>query len=296
MTVTEGVIVWLAATILVSLISATDNGSRFSLFACVVLLPLPELTTAPLPIKVVIAFLVIVLFVGTVDFVFGRRPLTFQGRISYIFGWLLLADTNCRKPAPRRLDTSGALQILCALACGAVAILAWPLVETLSQVTRYFARGILAAIIVLSLAELTSGFVRLASAASASALPPVHDSPYKSRTLSEFWSGRWNLVMASWLKRHCFLPLRRYGAALALAATFAVSACFHAYLFASVDWSIALSWASFFLLQPLLLLVERKINVKKWPPLLARLWTISTLILVLPLLLGPFLIIFGTSL
>jgi hypothetical protein len=101
--------------------------------------------------------------------------------------------------------------------------------------------------------------------------------------------------MASWLKRNCFFPFRRYGAALALAATFAVSAGFHAYLFAFVDWSIALSWASFFLLQPLLLFVEREIRVKSWPTVLARVWVMSTLILLLPLLLSPFLIIFQTS-
>lgn len=296
MTVLEAVIVWFAAATMVSAIASTEKGSRLSLFVSVVLLPLPLLTAGAPPAKVAVSFLVLVLFVGAVDFACGRRPLTFRRRISYIVGWLFLVDTTCSRSAPRRVPIIGVLQILSALACGTVAIITWPLAETLCPLGRYFARGFLAAVVVLSLAELTTGLARLVSAALAIRLPPVHDAPYLSRTIGEFWGDRWNLTMASWLKRHCFLPLRRYGASHALIATFAASAGFHAYLFASVDWSIAFSWALFFLLQPLLLFIERSINVKSWPAPLAHVWTISSLILLLPLLLSPFLIMFETSL
>lgn len=102
--------------------------------------------------------------------------------------------------------------------------------------------------------------------------------------------------MGRWLKRHCFSPLRRRGAKVALVGTFAASADFHAYLFASVDWLSALSWATFFMVQPLMLLLERGLGVRYWPLPLAHRWTTGVLLLLLPLLLRPFLFLFHTSL
>ena len=58
----------------------------------------------------------------------------------------------------------------------------------------------------------------------------------------------------------------------------------HAYLVAAV---IPMPWMvpAFFLAQPLLLLVERHMTVRRWPQLAARTWTIATLTALLPLLL-----------
>jgi hypothetical protein len=82
----------------------------------------------------------------------------------------------------------------------------------------------------------------------------------------------------------------------ALFATFGASAALHAYLIGIIDVWAALSWAMFFLAQPVLILIERKLRVRRWPPVGSRAWTITSLSLLLPLLLNPLLPLFNTSL
>lgn len=287
---------WLTTAIAVSAMAQTPTGSYAALLSAALLAPLPALVLASPILKVVFAFLVIVLFVSATDFAFGPRPGTFLGRLAHVFGTLFFVDSTQIKTLPTHLDRLGAAQAVCALlAVGAVVAL-WPHTEALGTVARYIVRSLLSAVVVLALAELTTGLVRLVSAASGASLPPVHDAPYLSRTLNEFWTRRWNLATGSWLRRHCFSPLKRRGAVLALTGTFMASAVLHAYLFITVDLIVALTWAAFFLAQPPLLLVERRLRVRFWPLGLARIWTIAVLVSLLPLLLSPFLSIFKTSL
>jgi hypothetical protein len=260
------------------------------------LVPLPVLVIGSPVAKVMTAFVVVVLFVGSMDFAFGPRPITFPARVAHIFGFLLLIDTTQIKVLPKRFDGRAAAQIFAGLAAAGVVIVLWPVTEAFLPTLRYILRSIFSAVIVLAFAEMSSGLVRFVSAALGASLPPVHDAPYLSRTVGEFWTRRWNLATGSWLRRHCFSPLKQHGAMFALAGTFAASAALHAYLFMAVDPMIALSWTAFFMVQPPLLLAERRLHVRRWPVALARIWTIGILVLLLPLLLPPFLFAFHTSL
>jgi hypothetical protein len=77
---------------------------------------------------------------------------------------------------------------------------------------------------------------------------------------------------------------------LALFTLFGVSAAIHVYLIASV---VPARWmamcVAFFLSQPVLIIVERRLRVRTWPTQAARMWTFTLLIALLPLLLAPLL-------
>lgn len=60
-------------------------------------------------------------------------------------------------------------------------------------------------------------------------VPPVHDRPWRSRTLAEFWGQRWNRVFGDWFREICFRPLQRRPV-LAVATAFAVSGLMHEFL------------------------------------------------------------------
>jgi hypothetical protein len=64
-----------------------------------------------------------------------------------------------------------------------------------------------------------------------------------------------------------FAPLARRGIALALFAAFFASAVSHTLLayMAMVRWKISLVCGAFFVVQPLLILAERRMNVRRWP-------------------------------
>jgi len=126
--------------------------------------------------------------------------------------------------------------------------------------------------------------------------PPMHDAPYLSRTLREFWGIRWNKIVGGWLKEHCYTPLaiqgrRRRG----IAAAFAMSGLIHCYLVvAAIDWRWCAPMAAFFLLQIPLIWVEDRLRIRHRPAVIGHIWTISTLLIASPLLTEPFLDAFQT--
>ena len=117
----------------------------------------------------------------------------------------------------------------------------------------------------------------------------MHADPILSKTLSEFWSERWNLSIHRLLYEHTFLPLaRRAGVLAGVLGAFAASACLHFWFaVAAAGWAMALSIGAFFLLQGVLVIVERRIGVRRWHPLAQRAWTVGSVLVPLPLLLEP---------
>ena len=71
-------------------------------------------------------------------------------------------------------------------------------------------------------------------------------------------------------------------------AAFGVSAVLHVYI---VSIALGPAWAipsgAFFMLQPVLLAVERALRVGAWPASLRRLWTVVMLVLTAPLFVEP---------
>jgi len=115
---------------------------------------------------------------------------------------------------------------------------------------------------------------------------PLFEEPFKSTSLSDFWSRRWNLAFVE-MDRILFLkPLsRRFGARTAIFLVFLVSGLLHDIC---ISYSAGAGWGLpflYFALQGGLVAYERRAEVeKKWPLLLRRIWTWLCLLLPLPLL------------
>ncbi len=139
--------------------------------------------------------------------------------------------------------------------------------------------------------EVVAGTARVGWGAVGISPPPIHEAPYLSRSISEFWTARWNKVVGTWLRHNLHVPLARRGWPKAgVAAAFAVSAAIHAYLvLPSLGWRPAAWMGGFFVAQILLVWAERALGVRSWRAAPARAWTLGALLLVSPLFCEPLL-------
>jgi hypothetical protein len=290
MSIVAGIALWVSAWIGISAIARTAVGARLSAVLVLAVLPLPWLVHAPYPHRVMLAFAFACLFLSAVDFAAGRRPATFAARLRYVLGFCALIDSTTAVNVDRHFDRGAVRRIVIDLCAGALAAASWIAASALPATLRIPLRMCALAALVLVLAELDSNIIRLLSAACGVHFAAVHFHPYRSRTITEFWSRRWNLLGARWFRQHAFLPLRARGVTLALFTLFGVSAAIHVYLIASV---VPARWmamcAAFFLSQPVLIIIERRLRVRTWPTHAARIWTFALLIALLPLLLTPLL-------
>jgi hypothetical protein len=121
--------------------------------------------------------------------------------------------------------------------------------------------------------------------------PEIHRTPILSATIREFWGVRWNRPVGAWLRFHGFEPLAQRGLPnLGVLAAFAMSAALHAYFtWVAVGGMLALVMLAFFLLQGLLVVVERAVGVARWPSRSGRAWTISAMVATSPLFVEPML-------
>lgn len=124
--------------------------------------------------------------------------------------------------------------------------------------------------------------------------PPLHLTPMLARTVQEFWGERWNLEVRRWLHLHAFMPLaRRRKPVVGVLAAFFGSTLLHVWLMLpSRGLELAGMWASFFMAQGLIIIVERKLQVAKWRRPFAHVWTKTLLILTSPLFIEPILRVF----
>jgi hypothetical protein len=123
------------------------------------------------------------------------------------------------------------------------------------------------------------------------ATPLLHDHPALSRSVRELWGERWARPVSAWLHANVLKPLARRGLPrVGLAASFLGSAVLHAYaILACAGPIMALSMLVYFLVQALLVLVERVIGVQRWSRAFAHVWVFSVMILTSPLFIEPFL-------
>jgi hypothetical protein len=127
--------------------------------------------------------------------------------------------------------------------------------------------------------------------------PLVQDAPIRSRSVAELWSRRWNRAVGGWLRKHTFAPLARHGhTGLALVASFAASAALHFWpIFVALGLSPAIAMAAFFLVQLLLIAIEARLGVARWPAPVAHAWTITVMLAASPLFTVPVLMLFGLA-
>jgi len=213
-------------------------------------------------------------------------------RLAYLFTWCGTRDIVRR---PRNFDLALLLQLMIATTVLAAAIAAVKVVSEheLWLPWRWLAGGIA----IFAFAEMATAAVPLVAGALGVTVPPLMQSPYRSTSVQEFWTKRWNPATSSSFRKNCFTPLARHSPGLALVAAFAASGVGHALLFymALGQWKIALIQGSFFLAQPILLATERSLNVRRWPPVAGWIWTFIALAITSPLFVEPTLQLFEQS-
>lgn len=91
------------------------------------------------------------------------------------------------------------------------------------------ARAYLAIVPLWLLTEAIGLVNRLAFLQAGILIPPIHDAPWRSRSLAEFWGRRWNRLFGDWFRQVIFRPLRR-GPYLATWLAFAFSGALHEWL------------------------------------------------------------------
>jgi hypothetical protein len=122
-------------------------------------------------------------------------------------------------------------------------------------------------------------------------LGALHDAPILARTVAEFWGRRWNRSVHAWLNEFVFRPVtKRYGAATGVLAAFATSAVLH---FVPICVAYDAKWgavmASFFFIHGVVVVIEAKLGVARWPRALGHVWTLSVFAITAPLFVEPLL-------
>jgi hypothetical protein len=129
-------------------------------------------------------------------------------------------------------------------------------------------------------ADVLSGCLRLAGVP----VPRLFDDPLASRSLTEFWSRRWNLAFVE-MDRLLFLPLLRpLGQLGSRLGVFVVSGLLHEL---AISFPAGSGWglpSCYFALQGVLVVAERRLHPERWATPLGRLWTWAWLLIPLPLL------------
>ncbi len=123
-------------------------------------------------------------------------------------------------------------------------------------------------------------------------LPSMMISPIESASLREFWGQRFDRMVADILVDVVYKPARRRQCPRAIAsfAVFFASGFLHGYpvLLGCGSLYDAFAVGAFFMLQPVLLLVEEQIRIDMWPRPLRTLWLVLCLVLPAPLAVQPF--------
>jgi hypothetical protein len=285
-TLHTGIAAWFADALLVMVLSANPIGARVGVLMAGLFMAIPCFVgTVPLNGLLLAAFLCVP-FLAAAGLLNAQPMGGFRARLAHICAW---SDTYPMQRRARRFDAAALRNLLLATAVFAVAI---AIVNTVSAhglnlPVRWLAGGIG----VLALGEMATTGPNFVMAALGINVPPFFQSPYRSVTISEFWSKRWNRAAGEFLRRCCFTPLARCGAAFAMFATFAISAVGHALMafFVLRRWKLAVIFGAFFLVQPLLIAAEHGLAVRRWRPAAGRAWTLTALALTSPMIIEPIL-------
>ena len=111
------------------------------------------------------------------------------------------------------------------------------------------------------------------------------DAPLRSTSLGEFWSRRWNRPFSDMTALLVYRPMKRvFGTGVALSAAFLVSGVLHEL---AISVPVGAGYGGplgYFVLHGVLVAAERRRLLDGRPRWLGRLWTVSALVVPLPLL------------
>lgn len=273
-----------AAMLLVLILSAHPIGARVGAVLAGMFLWIPcGVWESPLA-RCLLACLMAAPFLAATALVSVPPIAGFRARVAYLFTWCGTREVKPRTPS---FDGAALRNLILATAVlgAAIAVVKAASAFELWVPVRWLAGGIM----IFACAEMITHCLALMTAGVGLSVPPLFQSPYRSASVGEFWTQRWNIVTSQLFRRQCFAPLARHGAALALSAAFIASAAGHALLvyLGLGRWGIALVCGAFFLVQPLLIAAERRLKVRRWRPAAGRAWTLAVLAITSPLIVEP---------
>lgn len=285
MTATVAFAILAVELLLIAAISAKPPGARLAFWLAVMLLAYPAFADTSALTRSVLALGALWCVVRSADFTLEPAPQRFGFRLIHL---LALIDTRLITRGTRYVARSWVAMVLLAAIVLVVAYVAVQAADGYQGMARYALRWFAGIVLIVAAFELLTAAFRILAGALGLSAPALSDTPHRSRSIAEFWSARWNLVVGKVLRDRVFTPLARRSTRLAIWATFAVSAAFHAYIMGVAAGTLAaISSAAFFIVQPVLLAAERKLQVRRWSSAARRTWTLVTLALLSPLFLEP---------
>lgn len=284
MSLAQGIATWLVEGTVIAALAGGRRGARVALALSLPFMLLPLYVNAPPLARALLGVAGVMCVLRAVDFATSSVSLAFGQRWLHMF---VLVDVRRVRPRPRGLNLRSTLAAILGLALFVVVLL---FVRDPALRGHGVVRWLALVVGLCAVFEAADALIRAAAAPFGIHTPLLSDAPYRSRTLAEFWGRRWNGVISGILRERCFDPLARRSTIVALVAAFLVSGALHGYLtLVSLTPALALPAMAFFLVQPPLIVAERKLKVRRWPPIAARAWTIGLLLLTSPLLLVPML-------
>jgi hypothetical protein len=288
-----GIAAWFAALVLVIILSAYRIGARIGIVMAGLFLALSCFVTSPPLFRGLLLCIMCMPFAAAAALALTAPIATVRARLGYLCSW---CGTHPVSRCARSLDVASLLHLIGATAVFAIGIAAVIAVPAANfwLLVRWLAGGIM----ILAFAEMVTACFPLVATAFGLTVPPLMQSPHLSTSVAEFWTRRWNIFASEKVFRpYCFTPLAQRSVGLALYAAFALSAVGHVLLaFAALgSWSISLIWGTFFLVQPVLIIAERRLAVRRWRPVFARVWTLAALAITSPLFVEPMLRIIEQS-
>jgi len=193
-----------------------------------------------------------------------------------------------------RFDARAALALVGWVALAAVAL------EAVARAPRsgeghWFARWLAGVVAVYAAVSALYRFLRLLYAALGFDTPPLHQAPVRARSVQELWGERWARPISDWLGATFFRPwARRRRPLVGVLLAFAVSAAFHAYAIwvglgffagaAMAAWTFA-----YFVAQALVMALEQRLGVRRWPRVAGHVWTVAWMLALAPMFIEPIL-------
>jgi len=284
-TLEVGVTAWLVDMVLVLILSCHPFTARVGVLVAGLFMAVPCFLRALPMYRFLLMCGMAFTFAITALQLFAAPTAGFRWRLAYVFTWL---GTREVKRHARSFDAVSLLHLIVATLVHVAGVAAVKAV-TPSGIW-WLARWLAGGITLLAFAEMTTAGHYFLTALMGISAPALMRSPHLSASIREFWAERWNPAASALVfGKYFFAPLGRRGVGLALFAAFFASAVAHVLLLymATRRWGISLMWGAFFLVQPLLIAVERRLKVRRWRPAAGRAWTLAVLAITSPLLVEP---------
>ena len=285
-----GVVAWCVDMVLVLVLAANPVGTRAAVLIAGLFEAIPCFVWAPSLLRALlmcISFMPLAIAAAAVLF---PENISFRARLYFLCTWGFTREVK------RRAYTFDGLSLIRLIAATAIFAVCFALAEKITANGVWLLAQCAAfGIAILAVAEMGTACDKLVTGLMGLTTPALMQSPYLSHSVNEFWNTRWNPAASVLFRSLCFKPLARHGAAVATFAAFFASGIAHALLvfMAIGDWGYSLANGAFFCVQPVFIMIERRMKIKLWPPAARRAWTISVLAITSPLFVAPALQVVG---